>query len=88
MFQASDGSTKRYPTQKHPRGLMTTTLGLHLPLDSDTVVNGAVRVRCVAELSPVLWSGGNEKVLPRQDNREALLLGKRDAPRGTAAVGL
>lgn len=55
---------------------MTTTLGLHLPLDSETVINGAVKVRCVAVLSPVLWTSNKEKVLPRQDNREALLLGK------------
>lgn len=74
--QAKEESLKRYPAQKHLRGLVTTTLGLHLPLDSETVLNGAVRVRCVALLSPVLWTSDNEKVLPRQDKREALLLGK------------
>lgn len=77
VSQAREESLKRYPAQKHPRGLMTTTLGLHLPLDAETVLNGAVRVRCVALLSPVLWTGDNEKVLPRQDKREALLLGNK-----------
>lgn len=75
VFQAKEESLKRYPAQKHPRGLVTTTLGLHLPLDVETVLNGAVRVRCVAVLSPVLWTSDDEKVLPRQDKREALLLG-------------
>ncbi|KAL4148086.1 hypothetical protein QTP88_002390 [Uroleucon formosanum] len=73
-ISAREESLKRYPAQKHPRGLVTTTLGLHLPLDAETVLNGAVRVRCVAVLSPVLWTSDNEKVLPRQDKREALLL--------------
>ncbi|VVC39183.1 Hypothetical protein CINCED_3A004771 [Cinara cedri] len=71
---AREESLKRYPVRKHAKGLMTTTLGLHLPLDSGTVQNGVVRVRCVALLSPVLWTSDNEKVLPRQDKREALLL--------------
>ncbi|XP_050429061.1 uncharacterized protein LOC126838580 [Adelges cooleyi] len=71
---AKEESLKRYPPQIHVRGLVTTTLGLHLPLDAETVLNGAVRVRCVAILSPVLWTGDNEKVLPRHDKREALLL--------------
>ncbi|KAF0768818.1 Carcinoembryonic antigen-related cell adhesion molecule 6 [Aphis craccivora] len=74
---AREESLKSFPAQKHPRGLVTTTLGLHLPLDAETVLNGAVRVRCVAVLSPVLWSSDNEKVLPRQDKREALLLGNK-----------
>ncbi|XP_025209064.1 uncharacterized protein LOC112604311 [Melanaphis sacchari] len=73
-ISAREEYLKRFPAQKHPRGLVTTTLGLHLPLDAETVLNGAVRVRCVAVLSPVLWISDNEKVLPRQDKREALLL--------------
>lgn len=77
VLQAREESLKSFPAQKHPRGLVTTTLGLHLPLDAETVLNGAVRVRCVAVLSPVLWSSDNEKVLPRQDKREALLLGNK-----------
>ncbi|XP_050536708.1 uncharacterized protein LOC126902947 [Daktulosphaira vitifoliae] len=71
---AKEESLKRYSPQIHPRGLVTTTLGIRLSLDAETVLNGAVRVRCVAILSPVLWSGDNEKVLSRQDKREALLL--------------
>lgn len=76
VFQAKEESLKNYPVQRHPRGLMTTTLGLNLPLDAETVLNGAVRVRCVAIVSAALWSSDKEKVLPRQDKREALLLGK------------
>lgn len=75
VLQAKEESLKRYLPQKHTRGLVTTTLGLHLPLDAETVLNGAVSVRCMAAVSPVMWTSDNEKVLSRQDKREALLLG-------------
>lgn len=40
---------------------------------------GAMKVKCVASVSPILWQGGKESVLRRPqtiENREAMLLGK------------
>ncbi|XP_039293047.1 cell adhesion molecule 1 [Nilaparvata lugens] len=63
----------------HQHGLVTSSLGLRLPVTTDHFRNGSMRVRCVASLSPVLWQGDKESVvqrspLPVYENREALLL--------------
>ncbi|GAB0086679.1 Immunoglobulin-like domain [Sergentomyia squamirostris] len=75
-------SLVNYPPYHHPHGLITTRLGLNLILEPRHFTDGAVRVKCVASLSPVLWRGGKESIVPatrRQhllDNREAMLLVK------------
>jgi hypothetical protein len=58
---------------------MTAIMGLKLPLVSRHFPGGALRAKCVARVSPVLWSADRESLLERVapliDNREALLLG-------------
>lgn len=51
-------------------------------VEAENFHKGAMRVKCVASLSPVLWKGDKESVLQRRrpgliDNREAMLLGKK-----------
>ncbi|XP_075160063.1 beaten path IV [Haematobia irritans] len=68
----------RYNDTVHRHGLITSTLGLEMTVDARHFHNGAMRVKCLASISPVLWKGGKESVLQRRpgiiDNREAMLL--------------
>ncbi|BFF91960.1 uncharacterized protein DMAD_10118 [Drosophila madeirensis] len=68
----------KYNDIVHKHGLITSTLGLQLPLESRHFHDGDMRVKCLASISPVLWKGGKESVLQRRpgiiDNREAMLL--------------
>lgn len=71
----------KYPPQVHPHGLMTSWLGLHFIVGAHHFMDGSMKVRCIAVVSPVLWQGDRESVVQRMtpaliDNREALLLGK------------
>ncbi|XP_055902067.1 uncharacterized protein LOC129938486 [Eupeodes corollae] len=71
-------SLVRYNDTVHRHGLITSTLGLQLTVDGRHFHDGAMRVKCLASISPVLWKGGKESVLQRRpgviDNREAMLL--------------
>ncbi|KAI9579269.1 uncharacterized protein LOC119640017 [Glossina fuscipes] len=63
----------------HRHGLITTTLGLQMILERRHFHKGAMRIKCVASLSPLLWKGGKERDLQRRrpgliDNRESMLL--------------
>lgn len=64
----------------HIHGLITTSLGLNLPVDGRHFYEGVMKVRCVASLSPSLWQNNRESVVHRRpslmDNREAMLLGE------------
>lgn len=70
-----------YPDIIHQHGLITTIVGLQLVLDGTHFHLGAMRVKCTASLSPVLWQGDKVSVVQgRQQpaaitNREAMLLG-------------
>ncbi|XP_016989198.1 uncharacterized protein LOC108051569 [Drosophila rhopaloa] len=70
----------KYNDIVHKHGLITSTLGLQLPLEPRHFHDGDMRVKCMASISPVLWKGGKESVLQRRpgiiDNREAMLLVK------------
>ncbi|XP_032311132.1 uncharacterized protein LOC6499044 [Drosophila ananassae] len=70
----------KYNDVVHKHGLITSTLGLQLPLEPRHFHDGDMRVKCLASISPVLWKGGKESVLQRRpgiiDNREAMLLVK------------
>nr|NP_651156.1 beaten path IV, isoform A [Drosophila melanogaster]AAF56147.2 beaten path IV, isoform A [Drosophila melanogaster]AAL39249.1 GH12267p [Drosophila melanogaster] len=70
----------KYNDIVHKHGLITSTLGLQLPLEPRHFHEGDMRVKCLASISPVLWKGGKESVLQRRpgiiDNREAMLLGE------------
>ncbi|XP_073816466.1 beaten path IV [Musca autumnalis] len=67
-----------YNDTVHRHGLITSTLGLEMTVDARHFQNGAMRVKCLASISPVLWKGDKESVLQRRpgiiDNREAMLL--------------
>lgn len=81
LLQVVDGHyLVRYNDTVHRHGLITSTLGLEMTVDARHFNNGAMRVKCLASISPVLWKGGKESVLQRRpgiiDNREAMLLGK------------
>lgn len=80
FFQVSKDSLIHYPIINHAHGLVTTILGLQLMLDGRHFQEGAMRVKCVASVSPILWQGGKESVVQRRpptiENREAMLLGK------------
>ena len=79
-----------YPEVQHPHGLVTTILGLKLRINSQYFEDGAMRIKCVASISPVLWTNDKEKVLQQQlqqfhneqipqpsiDTREVVFLGK------------
>ncbi|XP_077301166.1 uncharacterized protein LOC143921688 [Arctopsyche grandis] len=67
-----------YAPVMHKHGLLTASLGLKLSLAPGHFPGGALRARCVARVSPVLWTADQEslveRVAPLIDNREALLL--------------
>lgn len=64
----------------HNHGLITTTLGLNIPVDGRHFYDGTMRVRCVSNLLPALQINGRESLTYRRlmsiENREAMLLGK------------
>ncbi|XP_062565476.1 uncharacterized protein LOC134227815 [Armigeres subalbatus] len=65
-----------YPRFQNPHGLITSYLGLSVVVGPHHYLNGEMRIKCMASMSPVLWSGGQESVLqhPTFDHREAMLL--------------
>uniref|UniRef100_A0A1A9WPR8 Uncharacterized protein n=1 Tax=Glossina brevipalpis TaxID=37001 RepID=A0A1A9WPR8_9MUSC len=75
-----------YNDTVHRHGLITTTLGLQMTLERRHFHKGAMRIKCVASLSPVLWKGGKERDLQRRrpgliDNRESMLLVHSSTPK-------
>ncbi|XP_050317741.1 uncharacterized protein LOC126751480 isoform X1 [Bactrocera neohumeralis] len=74
-----------YNDTVHKHGLITSMLGLELTVDGRHFQDGEMRVKCLASISPVLWSGDKESVLQRRrgiiDNREAMLLVRGSAVR-------
>jgi len=69
-----------YPLVIHQHGLMSSTLGLRIYISSRDFIEGQMKVRCVASVSPVLWQSDRESVVQRFpspiERREALILGK------------
>ena len=51
-----------------------------MPVSSNHFIDGKMKAKCVASVSPVLWQGNQEsivqRVAPLIDNREALVFGK------------
>uniref|UniRef100_A0A1B0A8B5 CD80-like immunoglobulin C2-set domain-containing protein n=1 Tax=Glossina pallidipes TaxID=7398 RepID=A0A1B0A8B5_GLOPL len=70
----------RYNETVHRYGLITTTLGLQLTIETRHFHKGTMSVKCLASLSPMFWKSDKETVLQRRqrpgliDNREAMLL--------------
>lgn len=61
-----------YPPIQHAHGLLSTALGLHVPL------GGTMEVRCTARVTPA-WREGSEAVVGKSqlaESKEAMLLGK------------
>lgn len=69
-----------FPEITNAHGLKTSILGLQIIVESRLFKNGAMRVRCLASLSPVHWKGTNGAYIQSSqeyvDNREAMLLGE------------
>lgn len=74
---------KNYREIHHTHDLITTELSLQFIINGKYFKDGAMRVKCVATISPVLWRGNKEKFVqwkppPLIDNREAMFLGMLD----------
>uniref|UniRef100_A0A182VYN7 Ig-like domain-containing protein n=1 Tax=Anopheles minimus TaxID=112268 RepID=A0A182VYN7_9DIPT len=69
-----------YPSVQNPHGLISTFLGLSMVVNHRHYIDGTIRIKCVASLSPVIWRRGQESVVqweqPTIDNRVAMLLVK------------
>ncbi|XP_049285266.1 uncharacterized protein LOC125764743 [Anopheles funestus] len=69
-----------YPPVQSQQGLITTFLGLSMVVNHRLFIDGMIRIKCVAILSPVLWRGGQESIVqweqPTIDSRSAMLLVK------------
>ncbi|XP_065218701.1 cell adhesion molecule 2-like isoform X2 [Planococcus citri] len=84
--QASDSNLLRYPLQSHNHGLVSSLLGLRMRLISEHFIEGSLRVRCVATVSPLLWQGNKESIFQKIDNREAMLLVRSMATQHTLSA--
>ncbi|XP_062712999.1 uncharacterized protein LOC109428027 [Aedes albopictus] len=67
-----------YPRMVNQHGLLTSFLGLSMVVQPHHYIDGSMKLKCVANLSPVLWRNGQESVMqweqPPLDNRVAMLL--------------
>jgi len=85
---------KNYREVHHTHGLVTTMLSLQLTINENYFEEGALRVKCVATISPVIWHGDKESVLqwktppPLIDNREAMFLVRGSATRQFSCLWL
>lgn len=76
-----------YP-DSHQHGLIGTAIGLNTRISSQYFEDGVLRVKCVASISPIIWSANRETVIQQQglqqfdiplpsiDTREVLFLGR------------
>lgn len=77
-----------YPEVHHQHGLISTGIGLNMRINSQYFEDGVLRIKCVASISPIIWSGNKETVIQQQglqqfeiplpsiDTREVLFLGE------------
>ncbi|XP_026328542.1 uncharacterized protein LOC113236608 [Hyposmocoma kahamanoa] len=73
-----------YPPIQHAHGLLSTALGLHVPL------GGTMEVRCTARVTPA-WREGSEAVVGKSqlaESKEAMLLVRSSAGVSTLSVML
>ncbi|XP_066996214.2 uncharacterized protein [Anabrus simplex] len=67
-----------FPPIIHVHGLMSSALGLKFKLKGSHFIDGQMKAKCVAKVSPVMWEGDEEdtveRVLPPDMVREALFL--------------
>jgi hypothetical protein len=77
-----------YPDSHHNHGLISTSIGLSMRIAPQYFEQSLMRIKCVASISPVIWSGNKETIIQQQglqqfeiplpsiDTREAMFLGK------------
>ncbi|XP_053690712.1 uncharacterized protein LOC128739259 [Sabethes cyaneus] len=86
------GSIVHYPRLVNQHGLVTSFLGLAMVVQPRHYIDGLMRIKCVASLSPVLWRNGKESIVqweqPTIDNRVAMLLVKSSSCRWLPSTGL
>ncbi|KAG5669709.1 hypothetical protein PVAND_000005 [Polypedilum vanderplanki] len=80
-----------YHETHHNHGLITTSIGLDMRILPQYFEQNAMRIKCVATISPVIWSGNKETIIQQQglqqfdiplpsiDTREAMFLVKSSA---------
>lgn len=85
-------SVVNYPRVVNQHGLITSFLGLSMVVQPHHYIDGLMRIKCVASLSPVLWRNGKESIVqweqPGLDNRVAMLLVKSGSPRWLVSMTL
>lgn len=77
-----------YSEVYHTHGLIVSSIGLNMRINSQYFEDGVLRIKCVASISPIIWSGNKETVIQQQglqqfeiplpsiDTREVLFLGR------------
>ncbi|XP_047119108.1 uncharacterized protein LOC124802398 [Schistocerca piceifrons] len=88
-----DPRLEAHPPQRHAHGLVSSSLGLRFAVTGAHFVSGSMKLRCVAEVAPVLWQGDSESVVqrvtpPPNTVREALFLvrGTSNLNSGSAVI--
>ncbi|XP_046982455.1 uncharacterized protein LOC124552202 [Schistocerca americana] len=88
-----DPRLEAHPLQRHAHGLVSSSLGLRFAVSGAHFVSGSMKLRCVAEVAPVLWQGDSESVVqrvtpPPNTVREALFLvrGTSNLNSGSAVI--
>ncbi|XP_049838602.1 uncharacterized protein LOC126284051 isoform X2 [Schistocerca gregaria] len=88
-----DPRLEAHPPQRHAHGLVSSSLGLRFAVSGAHFVSGSMKLRCVAEVAPVLWQGDSESVVqrvtpPPNTVREALFLvrGTSNLNSGSAVI--
>jgi len=78
-----------YPDTHHNHGLISTSIGLNMRISPQYFEQNIMSIKCVASISPVIWSGNKETIIQQQglqqfeiplpsiDTREAMFLGKK-----------
>lgn len=78
-----------YPDTHHNHGLISTSIGLNMRISPQYFEQNTMSIKCVASISPVIWSGNKETIIQQQglqqfeiplpsiDTREAMFLGKK-----------
>ncbi|XP_058446677.1 uncharacterized protein LOC131427476 [Malaya genurostris] len=86
------GCIINYPRLVNQHGLIVSFLGLSMVVQPEHYIDGLMRIKCVASLSPVLWRNGKESIVqweqPAIDNRVAMLLVKSSSCQWLSSAGL
>lgn len=82
----------QYPPVLYQHRVTLSLLGLSMVVQHRHYIDGIMRIKCVASLSPVLWRNGQESIMqwekPTIDNRVAMLLVKSSSCRWLVSMTL